>query len=337
MKKAVKRLEYGGWMRNIFLTLLVAASVVSRGTVAWASQREVAITFDDLPFVRGPNDLSSVRQSTKRMLDVLRAHHVPAIGFVTENKIHVPGEMDERVRFLEMWLDAGMTLGNHTYSHLSLNDTPLERYEDDVIKGEVITRRLMEAKGLELKYFRYPYTRSGPTAETKQAFLDFLRARDYKIAPFTVENTDYVFNAIYVQALEDGDQELADRVRSAYLDFQDTIFGFFEELSMELFGYEIKQILLIHANKIHADCLEELLTKLEKRGYSFVSLDDALKDEAYQTPDEYVGPIGPSWLHRWSIHKGIPMREVNGRSFPGPLLEEPDPPQFILELFRSLN
>jgi peptidoglycan/xylan/chitin deacetylase (PgdA/CDA1 family) len=271
------------------------------------------------------------------MLDVLQAHQVPAIGFVTESKVHVPGEVDERIGFLQMWLDAGMTLGNHTYSHLSLNDTPLERYQDDVIKGEVITRRLMEEKGLKLRYFRYPYTRSGPTVEIKSAFLDFLRARDYGIAPFTVENSDYAFNAIYVQALEDGDRALAERVRSAYLDFQDTIFGFFEELAVELFGYEVKQILLIHANKIHADCLDALLTKLEQRGYAFISLDDALKDEAYRTPDEYVGPIGPSWLHRWSIHKGIPMREVRGRTFPGPLLDEPDPPKFILELFQALN
>lgn len=324
-------------MRKIGLTIPVLVLAVSCGISVGAAQREVAITFDDLPFVRGPKDIESVRQSTRRMLDTLRAHRVPAIGFVTENKIHVPGEMDERIALLEMWLDAGMTLGNHTYSHLSLNDVPLERYQDDVIKGEVITRRLVETRGLKLEFFRYPYTRSGPTAEIKEALLDFLHARDYRIAPFTVENTDYVFNAIYVQALEDGDLELAARVRSAYLDFQDTIFGFFEELSVELFGYEVKQILLIHANSIHADCLDELLAKLEKRGYAFISLDDALKDVAYQTPDEYVGPIGPSWLHRWSIHKGIPMREVNGRSFPGPLLDEPDPPSFILELFRTLN
>ena len=145
--------------------------------------------------------------------------------------------MDERIGFLQMWLDAGMTLGNHTYSHLSLNDTPLAKYQDDVIKGEVITRRLMENKGLNLQYFRYPYTRSGATAEIKSALLDFLHERGYRIAPFTVENSDYAFNAVYVQALEDGDRELAERVRSAYLDFQDTIFGFFEELSVELFGY----------------------------------------------------------------------------------------------------
>jgi peptidoglycan/xylan/chitin deacetylase (PgdA/CDA1 family) len=327
----------GGRMQKLILMLLVQVGLTLMGAPARAAQRQVAVTFDDLPFARGPNDVESVRQSTRRILDVLQVRKVPAIGFVTESKIHVPDEVDERIGILQMWLDAGMTLGNHTYSHLSLNDTPLAKYEDDVIKGEVITRRLMEGKGLDLQYFRYPYTRSGPTAEIKSAFLDFLHERGYRIAPFTVENSDYAFNAVYVQALEDGDRELAERVRSAYLDFQDTIFGFFEELSVKLFGYEIKQILLIHANKMHADSLDALLAKLAERGYRFISLDEALKDKAYQTPDEYVGPSGPSWLHRWSIHKGVPVREVRGRIFPGTLLEEPDPPKFILELFQALN
>ena len=36
-------------------------------------------------------------------------------------------------------------------------------------------------------------------------------------------------------------------------------------------------------------------------------------------------------------HKGVPVREVRGRTFPGPLLDEPDPPKFVLELFQALN
>jgi hypothetical protein len=117
----------------------------------------------------------------------------------------------------------------------------------------------------------------------------------------------------------------------------ETIFDFVEKLSVRLFDLEIRQILLIHANKLNADCLSDLLENLAGRGYTFVSLDEALDDRAYQTPDEFVGSMGPSWLHRWSLAKGIPMKEVNGRRFPATLLEEPDPPKFILELYRELS
>jgi hypothetical protein len=77
--------------------------------------------------------------------------------------------------------------------------------------------------------------------------------------------------------------------------------------------------------------LGDIIERLGKRGYQFISLDEALRDAAYLTPDEFVGPMGPSWLHRWSLNKGIPMKEINGKWFPATLLEEPDPPKFILE------
>jgi len=43
-----------------------------------------------------------------------------------------------------------------------------------------------------------------------------------------------------------------------------------------------------------------------KRGYRFVSLDEALDDSAYASSDEYYGPAGITWLHRWAITAGKP-------------------------------
>ena len=296
--------------------------------------RTVAITVDDVPVAKGER-LEALQLVTERMLKTLEQHKAPAIGFVNESRLHVPGEVDERIRALESWLGAGMLLGNHTYSHLSLYEVPLTIHEEDVLKGEVITRRIMEERGVKLRYFRHPYTNTGPTVEIKQAFEAFLRERDYEVAPFTADTADYIFDAIYARALADQDTELAERVRVAYLDHTETVFEFCERLSARLFGYEIPQILLIHANRLNADCLGDVIEQLEKRGYQFVTLEEALRDQAYRTPDEFVGPMGPSWLHRWTLNKGIPMKEINGKWFPATLLEEPDPPKFVLELYQQ--
>ena len=298
------------------------------------SSRKVTITVDDVPVVEGEN-LEALKQVTRDLLMTLAQHKVPAIGFVNESRINVRGEVDERIRALESWLGAGMLLGNHTYSHLSLYEVPLARYEEDVIKGEVITRRIMEERALKLRYFRHPYTNTGPTVEIKQAFEAFLGERDYEVAPFTADTADYIFDAIYAGALANQDIELAERLRAAYLDHTETVFDFYEKLSTRLFGYEIPQILLIHANRLNADSLGDVIERLEKRGYQFISLDEALRDAAYLTPDEFVGPMGPSWLHRWSLNKGIPMKEIKGKWFPATLLEEPDPPKFILEMYQQ--
>ena len=303
-------------------------------------RREVAITFDDLPLGGqrwSGNDLGTIRRVNAQLLQTLQAHGVPAIGFVNEDKLLVPNEVDARIAMLEMWLDAGMTLGNHTFSHLSFQKTPLFRYQDDVIHGEVITRRLLEARGKKLRYFRHPYTSTGPTAEAKAAFEAFLHERGYIIALFTVEHGDFAFNTIYVRARQAKGDEFVKRVRDAYLDHLDTMFTFFETLSVEIFGYEIKQVLMIHANEINADCLDDMLRKLEQRGYTFISLDQAFQDKAYLTPDGYVGPAGISWLHRWAVSKGTPLKIINGRPFPATFLKEPDLPQFISDAYRALE
>jgi peptidoglycan/xylan/chitin deacetylase (PgdA/CDA1 family) len=288
-------------------------------------RRAVALTFDDLPFVSRGLGTAEVRRKAEQLLAALQAHHAPAIGFVNEGKLAGPEGPEPGTALLNLWLDAGLPLGNHTYSHISLTTTPLEQYEADVLRGEAVTRKLVEARGLKLRYFRHPFTHTGPTPEIKAAFEAFLQDHGYTVAPFTVEDSDYLFDLVYARALRAGDEALAKRVRTAYLDQLDVAFGFFEGLSRDLFGREIPQILLVHANELNGDVLDEMLHKLEARGYGFVALDQALADEAYRTPDRYVGKFGPSWLHRWSVAKGTPMR----------LKEEPDPPDWLLQLSKA--
>ena len=52
----------------------------------------------------------------------------------------------------------------------------------------------------------------------------------------------------------------------------------------------------------------ELLAMIRARGYTFVTLEQALKDPAYALPDDYAGPGGFSWIHRWSLTKGMPAK-----------------------------
>ena len=89
---------------------------------------------------------------------------VPVIGFVNENKLYSNGERDqEQIDLLRRWTTAGLELGNHTYSHISLHSKGLEEYEADLIKGETITAELLAEKGKKLRFFRHPYLMTGLT------------------------------------------------------------------------------------------------------------------------------------------------------------------------------
>ena len=173
---------------------------------------------------------------------------------------------------------------------------------------------------------RWVVMSSGPL-EVREAVESFLAERRYRVAPFTVENADYLFDALWSEARAAGDPAAIGRLRKAYLDHSDAMLAFFERISRETFGREIAQVLLIHANDLHAALLDDLLGRVEARGYRFVTLAEALEDPAYRTPDAYIGPHGPSWLHRWSLALGLPMK----------LREEPDPPSWVLEAFEALK
>src|SRR5260370_3015334 len=187
------------------------------------NSKAVDITVDDLPGAvpgmgswEAVGDLKDFEKINRAIPRILKSHHAPAIGFVNEWKLQVSGERDARVALLQWWLDAGLTLGNHTYTHASFQTTPLDQYEDETIRGEVVTRALMKAAGQEEKYFRHPFLMTGPTPEAKMAFDAFLKERGYRVAPVTVDNDDYQFNDVLGAALKSKDKQITHKTRPAY-------------------------------------------------------------------------------------------------------------------------
>ncbi len=283
--------------------------------------REVAVTFDDLP-VATPSiySIEEQRTITSKLVKSIVSNNVPAVGFVNESKLYRFGEVDARIALLKTWLDAGLELGNHTFSHPSLQTTPLADYEENVMRGETVTARLLNEKGMKLRYFRHPFLQVGTNLEVRQKFEKFLAERGYTIAPVTIDNGDYIFAAAYAKAERRGDKESMKRVVEAYLPYMEKVFEFYEQLSIDVCGYEIKQVFYIHANALNAECFDALARMMKKRGYNFITLDQALKDNAYKMPDNHTGRAGTSWLHHWAEAKGMKIKN------------DPDIPQFVVGL-----
>jgi peptidoglycan/xylan/chitin deacetylase (PgdA/CDA1 family) len=300
----------------------VGPVVVGRGFSPVASaqtpQRAVAITIDDLPKGGdgGSPSFDAVYAMNERLLRPFKDGGIPVIGFVNARHEQTLGA-DGLRRLLDLWLDAGAELGNHTYSHPDVNSVPLADYTSDVAKGEPIVRAALQARGKSLRYFRHPFLHAGPTKDIKAGLQRFLADAGYRVAPVTLDNSDYVYAALYTRP------EHRDRVRREYLPYTESVVDFFERRSVEVAGREFPQVLLLHDNQLNADVMPELLDMFRRRGYRFVSLDDALADEAYRLPEEYVGPSGFSWIHRWSKTKGMPGKG------------EPDPPAWVMSAFDA--
>ena len=286
----------------------------------------IAVTFDDLPLNDAGVPASRMRDITERLLATITEAAMPVVGFVNERKLDVIGERLERIAVLAMWLEAGLELGNHTFSHPSLHHTPLVDVQKAVILGERVTNRLLAARGRgRMRFFRHPFLRTGLTLEIKESFERFLVQRRYTIAPVTIENWDWMFNAVYTSALSAGDSVSMQRTVDAYLSFTDATFDFHERVSTQLFGRQIRHVLLLHANELNARYLPSVVELMKRRGYEFVTLDDALADEAYALADRYTGSAGVSWLFRWDYSA---ERVVDWKT-------EPEPPEFVQRLYEA--
>jgi len=298
------------------LVLLFTLLVCVGGAQAQGG-RQVAITIDDLPRGGdgGPYDAASMRAMTEKLLRPFREQKIPVIGFVNAGRTKVDAEGLRQI--LDVWLDAGADLGNHAYSHPDINNTPLNEYTADILQGEPPIKAALAARGKKLEFYRHPFLHMGATADAKKGLQDFLNQHGYRVAPVTLDDADYEFAAAYMRP------ELREQVRREYVPYMESIVSFFEQRSVEVAGHEIPQILLIHASQMNADLMPDLLAMFRHRGYTFISLSQALEDPAYQLPENYVGRGGFSWIHRWSKFKGMPAKG------------EPDPPKWVSKAFEA--
>ncbi len=312
--------------------LLVAVCTLSFSSASASAQttkqpdRQVAVTIDDLP--AGASDrltASAITEMTAKLLGTLRDQKIPVVGFVNEKKLFKLGEVDERIKALQMWLDYGFELGNHTFSHPSLNQVGLKAWEDDVIQGETVTRMLLAQRKMKLRYFRHPYLDTGRDLLTRRQAEAFLTDRGYRIAPITLDGWDWMFAGLYDGARQRNDTAFQQQIVKEYLAHHDAVFAYSEQLSAKIVGYEPRQILLLHASQLEADHIADLLDLLRKRGYRFITLEDALSDSAYSLPDTYVGEEGTGWLEHWAISQGkIPQG--------APVI-----PQWVIDRTRELH
>jgi len=288
-------------------------------------RREIAITIDDLPAGNASfMTAADITAMTTKLLGTLRDQKIPVVGFVNERKLYKIGEVDERIKALSMWLDYGFELGNHTFSHASLNQVGLQAWEEEVIRGETVTSLLLAQHKMKMRYLRHPYLDTGRDLQTRREAEAFLASRGYRIAPVTMDAWDWMYASVYDDARDRGDAALQQKLVTSYFSHTSEVFNYYENLSRVLIGYEPKQVLLLHANWLEADHIGELLDLLHKRGYQFVTLQDALSDQAYGMPDDYVGEEGSGWLDHWAITRGHPPHD------------NPPAPKWVNDLYDAL-
>ena len=258
--------------------MIALAGIVLTGLAASGRAQQVAITFDDLP-AHGPLPPGETRlEVANKVIHALRRAHVPpTFGFINAVRLQ---EDPSTAAVLTAWRDAGNPLGNHTWSHMNLNQHSLEQFEDDTQKDE--TQLQLRMDGGDWHWFRFPFLAEGDTVTKKMGFRVYLAQHNYKIAGVTMSFADYEWNEPYARCSTKHDKPAIARLEHTYLEAAADDIGFRHAMSQQLYGHDIPYVLLMHIGAFDARMLPRLLRLYHDHGFTFVSLGDAEKDPFYK-------------------------------------------------------
>ena len=150
---------------------------------ATGSAPQISITMDDFNW-RNAIHLTAERRN-QAILKTLADHQTKAALFVAGRN----ADDQQGMSLLRPWDEAGHVIGNHTYSHRSLNsDIRAVEFEQDIARAEAILTGLKQFR----RMFRYPMLKEGNTAAKRDHVRAFLKQHGYRIGHVTIDNSDWI-------------------------------------------------------------------------------------------------------------------------------------------------
>jgi peptidoglycan-N-acetylglucosamine deacetylase len=244
----------------------------------------VALTFDDLPAAGGLRSGETRAAIATRLTKELRANHLKGVyGFV--NAVDLDDDPDTH-EALRVWIDAGMNLGNHTWSHPALSDVTAEEYEHEIAEDEPALREYAGKR--DWHWFRYPYLEEGDTVAKHEDVRGWLRTHGYRVAEVALNFNDDDWDDPYLRCMAKHDEAGIAWLKQSYLASAQEFIRRGRERQPLAFGHEIPNVLLLHATEFTTLMLPDLIQQLKQEGFRFASLEKVERNPAYAI-DPVVG------------------------------------------------
>lgn len=286
--------------------LIVAAAtagLAQTGLAQAATPVKIALTFDDLPaHAPLPPGVTRIEVAGRLLAAFHDAGTGPVYGFV--NGVQEEREPDS-VGVLSLWRAAGHPLGNHTWTHMGLDENSLADWEADLVRNEPLLQKHMAGK--DWHWLRYPYLHEGGTPEKHAAARKMLKARGYRVASVTMSFSDFAWNEPYARCMAKGDTAAVAAMEASYLKAAKDSLDYARGLSAKLYGRDIPYVLLMHAGAFDARMAPRLLAMYRANGVSFVSLEEAERDRFYAADFKTEATSVPTTLEEAMKAKGLPV------------------------------
>lgn len=269
--------------------------------------RTVAITFDDLPHMRGKIlvDVAMAAETNLNILSSLKRFQAPATGFVVESYLRELGPT--AASLLHGWNEGNFELANHGYSHRDANELDIEAIEQEIELGELTVGPMAHEAQRRLRAFRLPYNRLGETPAKQAAIYSLLERRGYFMAAATIDTSDYVFSDAFERAFRCGDRDMQNRIQTTFLEYTASQISYYADINYQALGFEPPAIMLLHINRLNAKTLDAQLELFRAAGYRFVSLTEAQAHPVYAKPLSKAVHLGLMWGYRWALDRSVKL------------------------------
>jgi uncharacterized protein (TIGR02246 family) len=141
----------------------------------------------------------------------------------------------------------------------------------------------------------------------------YLERTGQRNLPVTLDNQDWSYEEPWVEARRAGDEQRMREIGEDYLAALRFSIRHHERTGDRLFGRELPQILLLHANEVGAAHWDRLFDWLKRTGHRFVGADELLSDPVFEETHAFVGSSGFSlWDRLAAEHWEARAREEAG-------------------------
>jgi peptidoglycan/xylan/chitin deacetylase (PgdA/CDA1 family) len=271
---------------------------------------QIAFTFDDLP-AHGPLPPGMARPAVvKSILATLKRENMPPIyGFVNGFRV---AQYPYQIHILQAWRAAGNPLGNHTWSHPEFDKLTVAQFEANILRNEPLLRKV--SPDSDWHWFRFPYLEEGNTIEKREQLRAWLSQRGYRIAEVSMDFQDYDWNEPYARCAAKHDDAAIKSLHDSYLAAADESIRVYREIAQTLYRRDVPYVLLMHVGAFDAHMLAELIALFRSRGFSFVSLQQAIADPIYSFDPKVTSPGGNTFNEMVAQSRNVNIPYMTDRS-----------------------
>jgi peptidoglycan/xylan/chitin deacetylase (PgdA/CDA1 family) len=275
---------------------IIIGIIILKSVATFSQQKSISITIDDVP-----NTTKYQKDGfNPGLLKLFDSLNVPFTIFINEYKIYKTEFLDKNKDLLEQWVMKDQAIiGNHTFRHSRYSEVGFENFVKDIEQGENLAKQYSSKYNKDLKYFRFPFNDLGKDSIQHTQIKEYLKSKNYTIAPFTIESSDWMFDAVYQYYLNNGETSKAKEIAEQYVDKTLELLIFYESMANSIYNRPVKHIYLCHDNAINSDFLAEIIVRLKQADYKIVTIEESLSDPIYDQVDSYHKKWGISWLYRW--------------------------------------